>query len=155
MRKVSLWAMLLCATSLSFVSCGGSDGDNEEQQQPTVQNVLVGKWKMTKVIDFPIPINSYYLEGENYVTFLDNGKMIPSGEFSVVTNGEAARPMTLPFTKYFAWSADKTSDDGAIAVYLGESKDLYVGYINSTSSIDLVKFAESKSIGITYRLEKQ
>lgn len=155
MRKVLLAAMLVCLTSLSFVSCGGSDDDNEEQQQPTVQSVLVGKWKMAKVIDFPIPINNYYLEGDNYVTFLDNGKMIPAGEFSVVINGDAARPMTLPFTKYSSWSSEKTSDNGAFAVWLGESKDLYVGYINSTTSIDLVKFAESKTIGIIYRLEKQ
>ena len=155
MRKVLLAAILLLATPAMFMSCSSSDDDSQEEQKPTVQSVLVGKWKMTKVIDFPIPLNNYYLEGDNYVTFLDNGKMIPSGEFSVIINGNAASPMTLPFAKYSSWSSEKTSDDGAFAVWLGTSKDLYVGYINSTTSIDLVKLAESKTIGITYRLEKQ
>lgn len=155
MRKVLLVAILLCATSLSFVSCEGSDGNDEEQQQPTAESILKGRWKMTKVSDFPLPINNYYLNGDNYVTFSSENKLEHEGRFEVVINGDAARPMTIPFATYEKWHAENTSDTNGIIVYIGTNKDdLYLGYIMSPTRIDLVKMAEDKTHGISYTLEK-
>lgn len=153
MRKVLLAAMLLCATSLSFVSCGSSDDDNEEQQ-PTEGSKLIGTWKLTKVFDFPLPINNYYLPGDNYVTFSSGGTMSHNGDFVMIPNGNQSSSMTLPFASYTKWSSEKSSDDKAIIVYLGASKEQYVGYIMSSTRIDLVKFEEDKAHGISYTLEK-
>lgn len=154
MKKVLFAAMLLISLPTLVTSCGGSDDDEEQKQQPTANEMLIGTWKITKVQDFPLPLNIYELKGNNYVTFSKNGILEHNGEFNVVINGNNASPMTLPFTTYSSWASENTSDSEALAVYLGTKKDLYVGYIMSSTRIDLVKFAEDKTHGISYTLEK-
>lgn len=52
--------MILLAGA-SFTSCSSSDDDDNEKQEQKfdASKVMSGKWKLSKIQDFPIPINHY------------------------------------------------------------------------------------------------
>lgn len=109
MKKVLLAAMILLAGA-SFTSCSSSDDDDNEKQEQKfdASKVMSGKWKLSKIQDFPIPINHYSIQKGNTISFLDGGILRTEGDFSVVINGDADRPMTMPFGSYKTWKADTT-----------------------------------------------
>ena len=159
MKKVLLAAMILLAGA-SFTSCSSSDDDDNEKQEQKfdASKVMSGKWKLSKIQDFPIPINHYSIQKGNTISFLDGGILRTEGNFSVVINGDADRPMTMPFGSYKTWKADTTyKQDGTVEtgtspVYF-DGSDMYVAYFMSATEIDLVKFATVR-IGIAYVLTK-
>lgn len=156
MKKVLLAAMILLAGA-SFTSCSSSD-DEKQEQKFDASKVMSGKWKLSKIQDFPIPINHYSIQKGNTISFLDGGILRTEGDFSVVINGDAARPMTIPFGSYKTWKADTaykqdgTVDTGTTAVYF-DGSEMYVAYFVSATEIDLVKFATEK-LGMVYVLTK-
>ena len=95
MKKVLLAAMILLAGA-SFTSCSSSDDDDNEKQEQKfdASNVMSGKWELSKIQDFPIPINHYSVQKGNTISFLEGGILRTEGDFSVVINGDAAKPMT-------------------------------------------------------------
>lgn len=159
MKKVLLAAMILLAGA-SFTSCSSSDDDDNEKQEQKfdASEVMSGKWELSKIQDFPIPINHYSIQKGNIISFLDGGVLRAEGDFSVVINGDAARPMTIPFGDYKTWKAntaykqDGTVDTGSASVYFNGS-EMYVAYIMSATEIDLVKFATTTQ-GMVYVLTK-
>ena len=159
MKNVLLAAMILL-TGTSFTSCSSSDDDyNEKQEQKfDASKVMSGKWNMSKIHDFPIPINHYSIQKGNTISFLDGGILCTEGDFSVVINGDAARPMTMPFSGYKTWKAnaahkqDGNVDTGTSAVQF-DGSEMYVAYFVSATEIDLVKFATEK-LGMVYVLTK-
>lgn len=159
MKKVLLAAMVLFAGA-SFTSCSSSDDDDNEKQEQRfdASKVMSGKWELSKIQDFPIPINHYSIQKGNTISFLEGGVLRTEGDFSVVINGDAASPMTMPFGSYKTWKAntnykqDGTVDTGTSAVYF-DGGDMYVAYFVSATEIDLVKFATSQ-IGMSYILTK-
>ena len=159
MKKVLLAAMVLFAGA-SFTSCSSSDDDDNEKQEQRfdASKVMSGKWELSKIQDFPIPINHYSIQKGNTISFLEGGVLRTEGDFSVVINGDAASPMTMPFGSYKTWKAnttykqDGTVDTGTSAVYF-DGRDMYVAYFVSATEIDLVKFATSQ-IGMSYILTK-
>lgn len=74
MKKVLLAAMILLAGA-SFTSCSSSDDDDNEKQEQKfdASKVMSGKWKLSKIQDFPIPINHYSIQKGNTISFLDGG----------------------------------------------------------------------------------
>ena len=159
MKKVLLAAMIFLAGA-SFTSCSSSDDDyNEKQEQKfDASKVMSGKWNLSKIHDFPIPINHYSIQNGNTISFLDGGILLTEGDFSVVINVDEARPMTIPFSGYKTWKAntaykqDGTVDTGTSAVYF-DGSEMYVAYFVSATEIDLVKFATEK-LGMVYVLTK-
>ena len=159
MKKVLLAAMILLAGA-SFTSCSSSDDDDNEKQEQKfdASKVMSGKWKMIKIQDFPIPINHYSIQNGNTISFLDGGILRTEGDFSVVINGDASKPMSIPFNIYKTWKAntaykqDGTVATGTSAVYFDGSQ-MYVAYYVSATEIDLVKYATEK-LGIVYVLTK-
>lgn len=158
MKKILLAAMVLLA-GVSFTSCSSSDDDDEKQEQKfDASKVMNGKWELSKVQDFPLPVNNYSIQKGNIISFLEGGTIRAEGDFSVVINGDAARPMTMPFGSYKTWKAntaykqDGTVDTGTSAVYF-DGSEMYVAYFMSATEIDLVKFA-SDSVGMVYILKK-
>ena len=159
MKKVLLAAMILLAGA-SFTSCSSSDDDDNEKQEQKfdASKVMSGKWNLSKIQDFPIPTNHYSIQNGNTISFLDGGILLTEGDFSVVINGDAARPMTMPFSGYKTWKAntvykqDGTVDTGTSAVYF-DGSEMYVAYFVSATEIDLVKFATEK-LGMVYVLTK-
>lgn len=159
MKKVLLAAMILLAGA-SFTSCSSSDDDDNEKQEQKfdASKVMSGKWMLSKIQDFPIPINHYSIQNGNTISFLDGGILRTEGDFSVVINGDASKPMSIPFNSYKTWKAntaykqDGTVDTGTSAVYFDGSQ-MYVAYFVSATEIDLVKFATEK-LGIVYVLTK-
>lgn len=158
MKKVLLAAMVLLAGA-SFTSCNSSDDDDEKQEQKfDASKAMSGKWELSKIQDFPLPINHYSIQKGNTISFSDGGALHTEGDFSVVINGDAARPMTMPFGNYKTWKADTgykqdgTVDTGTSVVYF-DGSDMYVAYFMSATEIDLVKFATDR-IGMTYVLTK-
>ena len=159
MKNVLLAAMILLAGA-SFTSCSSSDDeDNEKQEQKfDASKVMSGKWKLSNIQDFPIPINHYSIQKGNTISFLDGGILRTEGDFSVVINGDAARPMTIPFSGYKTWKAntdykqDGTVDTSTSSVYF-DGSEMYVAYFVSATEIDLVKFATEK-LGMVYVLTK-
>jgi nucleoside-specific outer membrane channel protein Tsx len=71
MKKVLLAAMILLAGA-SFTSCSSSDDDDNEKQEQKfdASKVMSGKWKLSKIQDFPIPINHYSIQKGNTISFL-------------------------------------------------------------------------------------
>ena len=159
MKNVLLAAMILLAGA-SFTSCSSSDDDDNEKQEQKfdASNVMRGKWELSKIQDFPIPINHYSIQNGNTISFLDGGILRTEGNFSVVINGDAAKPMTIPFDSYKTWKAntaykqDGTVDTSTSAVYF-DGSEMYVAYFVSATEIDLVKFATEK-LGMVYILTK-
>ena len=158
MKNVLLAAMILLAGA-SFTSCSSSDDDDNEKQEQKfdASKVMSGKWKLSKIQDFPIPINHYSIQNGNTISFLDGGILRTEGDFSVVINGDAARPMTMPFSGYKTWKANTaykhgTVDTGTSSVYF-DGSEMYVAYFVSATEIDLVKFATEK-LGMVYVLTK-
>lgn len=159
MKKVLLAAMILLAGA-SFTSCSSSDedGDEKQEQKFDASKAMSGKWELSKVQDFSLPINNYSIQKGNTISFLDGGTLRAEGDFSVVINGDAARPMTMPFGSYKTWKAntaykqDGTVDAGTSAVYF-DGSEMYVAYFVSAMEIDLVKFATDK-LGMVYVLTK-
>lgn len=160
MKKILLAAMVLLAGA-SFTSCSSSDDDDNEKQEQKfdASKVMSGKWELSKIQDFPIPINHYSIQKGNTISFLDGGILRTEGDFSVVINGDADRPMTMPFGSYKTWKAstdynqDGTVDTKTSAVFFNGS-ELYVAYFMSATEIDLVKLATGKAIGMEYVLKK-
>ena len=72
MKKILLAAMVLLA-GVSFTSCSSSDDDGNQQQVFDARKAMSGKWKLSKVQDFPLPINNYYIQEGNTISFLDGG----------------------------------------------------------------------------------
>lgn len=70
MKKVLLAAMILLAGA-SFTSCSSSDDDDNEKQEQKfdASKVMSGKWKLSKIQDFPIPINHYSIQKGNTISF--------------------------------------------------------------------------------------
>lgn len=159
MKKVLLAAMILLAGA-SFTSCSSSDDDDNEKQEQKfdASKAMNGKWELSKVQDFPIPINHYSVQKGNTISFLEGGILRTEGDFSVVINGDAAKPMTMPFCGYKTWKAntaykqDGTVDTSTSAVYF-DGSEMYVAYFVSATEIDLVKFATEK-LGMVYVLTK-
>ena len=159
MKNVLLAAMILLAGA-SFTSCSSSDDDDNEKQEQKfdASKVMSGKWKLSKIQDFPIPINHYSIQNGNTISFLDGGILRTEGDFSVVINGDADRAMTIAFSEYKTWKAntaykqDGTVDTGTSAVYF-DGIEMYVAYFVSATEIDLVKFATEK-LGMVYVLTK-
>ena len=59
MKKLLLAAMVLLA-GVSFTSCSSSDDDDEKQEQTfDASKAMSGKWELSKVQDYPLPINHY------------------------------------------------------------------------------------------------
>lgn len=150
--------MVLLA-GVSFTSCSSSDDDDVKQEQKfDASKAMSGKWELSKIQDFPLPINHYSIKKGNTISFSDGGILRTEGDFSVVINGDAAKPMTMPFGGYKTWKAntnykqDGTVDTGTSAVYF-DGGDMYVAYFVSATEIDLVKFATSQ-IGMMYILTK-
>ena len=158
MKKVLLAAMVLLA-GVSFTSCSSSDDDDVKQEQKfDASKAMSGKWELSKIQDFPLPINHYSIQKGNTISFSEGGILRTEGDFSVVINGDAARPMTMPFGSYKTWKAETTyKQDGTVGtgtspVYFNGS-EMYVAYFMSATEIDLVKFATDK-IGMIYVLTK-
>ena len=159
MKNVLLAAMILLAGA-SFTSCRSSDDDDNEKQEQKfdASKVMSGKWNLSKIQDCPIPINHYSIQNGNTISFLDGGILRTEGDFSVVINGDADRPMTIPFSGYKTWKAntaykqDGTVDTGTSSVYF-DGIEMYVAYFVSATEIDLVKFATEK-LGMVYILTK-
>ena len=159
MKKVLLAAMILLA-GVSFTSCSSSDDDDVKQEQKfDASNAMSGKWKLSKVQDFPLPINNYHIREGNTISFLDGGIVRTEGDFSVVINGDAARPMTMPFGGYNTWRADNsynsdgTVETGSALVYFNNNSEAYVAYFMSATEVYLVKFATTTQ-GMAYVLTK-
>ena len=57
MKKILLAAMVLLA-GVSFTSCSSSDDDGNQQQVFDASKAMSGKWKLSKVQDFPLPIKT-------------------------------------------------------------------------------------------------
>lgn len=159
MKKLLLAAMVLLA-GVSFTSCSSSDDDDEKQEQTfDASKAMSGKWELSKVQDYPLPINHYSIQKGNTISFLDGGIFRAEGDFSVIINGEAARPMTMPFGSYKTWKAntnykqDGTVDTSTSAVYF-DGSEMYVAYFVSATEIDLVKFATGGRVGMAYVLKK-
>ena len=59
--------MILLAGA-SFTSCSSSDDDDNEKQEQKfdASKVMSGKWKLSKIQDFPIPINHYSIPEGKY-----------------------------------------------------------------------------------------
>ena len=72
MKKILLAAMVLLA-GVSFTSCSSSDDDGNQQHVFDASKAMSGKWKLSKVQDFPLPINNYSIqEGNTYrIVFKD------------------------------------------------------------------------------------
>lgn len=157
MKKVLLVAMVLLAGA-SFTSCSSSDDDEKQEQKFDASKALSGKWELSKIQDFPLPINHYSIQKGNTISFSEGGILRTEGDFSVVINGDAARPMTMPFGGYKTWKAETTyKQDGTVEtetspVYF-DGSDMYVAYFMSATEIDLVKFATDK-VGMVYVLSK-
>ena len=159
MKKVLLAAMILLAGA-SFTSCSSSDDDDNEKQEQKfdASKVMSGKWKLSKIQDFPIQINHYSIHNGNTISFLDGGILRTEGDLSVVITGDATRPMTMPFSGYKTWKAntaykqDGTVDTGTSSAYF-DGSELYVAYFVSATEIDLVKFTTEK-LGMVYVLTK-
>ena len=51
----------------SFTSCSSSDDDDNEKQEQKfdASKVMSGKWKLSKIQDFPIPINHYSIHKQS------------------------------------------------------------------------------------------
>lgn len=158
MKKVLLAAMILLA-GVSFTSCSSSDDDGNQQQVFDASKAMSGKWKLSKVQDFPLPINNYSIQDGNTISFLDGGIVRTEGDFSVTINGDAARPMTMPFGGYNTWRADNsctsdgTVEDGSALVYFNNNSEAYVAYFMSATEVYLVKFATTTQ-GMAYILTK-
>lgn len=159
MKKVLLAAMVLLA-GVSFTSCSSSDDDDVKQEQKfDASKAMSGKWKLSKVQDFPLPINNYHIREGNTISFLDGGIVRTEGDFSVVINGDAVRPMTMPFGGYNTWRADNsynsdgTVETGSALVYFNNNSEAYVAYFMSATEVYLVKFATTTQ-GIAYVLTK-
>lgn len=157
MKKVLLAAMILLV-GVSFTSCSSSDDDEKQEQKFDASKVMKGKWELSKVQDFPIPINHYSVLKGNTISFIEGGALRTEGEFSVVINGDAAKPMTMPFGSYKTWKVetmykqDGTVDTSTAAVNFNGS-EMYVVYLVSATEIDLVKFATTTQ-GMAYVLTK-
>ena len=82
MKKVLLAAMILLAGA-SFTSCSSSDDDDNEKQEQKfdASKVMSGKWKLSKIQDFPIPINHYSFQKEKIFFFLGGGPPLTEGDF--------------------------------------------------------------------------
>lgn len=150
---------MILLSGVSFTSCSSSDDDDVKQEQKfDASKAMSGKWELSKIQDFPLPINHYSIKKGNTISFSDGGILRTEGDFSVVINGDAAKPMTMPFGGYKTWKAntnykqDGTVDTGTSAVYF-DGGDMYVAYFVSATEIDLVKFATSQ-IGMMYILTK-
>lgn len=159
MKKVLLAAMVLLA-GVSFTSCSSSDDDDVKQEQKfDASKAMSGKWKLSKVQDFPLPINNYHIREGNTISFLDGGIVRTEGDFSVVINGDAVRPMIMPFGGYNTWRADNsynsdgTVETGSALVYFNNNSEAYVAYFMSATEVYLVKFATTTQ-GIAYVLTK-
>lgn len=159
MKKVLLAAMILLA-GVSFTSCSSSDDDDVKQEQKfDASKAMSGKWKLSKVQDFPLPINNYHIREGNTISFLDGGIVRTEGDFSVTINGDAARPMTMPFGGYNTWRADNsynsdgTVETGSALVYFNNNSEAYVAYFMSATEVYLVKFATT-TLGMAYVLTK-
>lgn len=159
MKKVLLAVMILLA-GVSFTSCSSSDDDDVKQEQKfDASKAMSGKWKLSKVQDFPLPINNYHIREGNTISFLDGGIVRTEGDFSVVINGDAARPMTMPFGGYNTWRADNsynsdgTVETGSALVYFNNNSEAYVAYFMSATEVYLVKFATT-TLGMAYVLTK-
>ena len=159
MKKVLLAAMVLLA-GVSFTSCSSSDDDDVKQEQVfDASKAMSGKWKLSKVQDFPLPINNYHIREGNTISFLDGGIVRTEGDFSVTINGDASRPMTMPFGGYNTWRADNSyNSDGTVEtssalVYFNNNSEAYVAYFMSATEVYLVKFATTKQ-GMAYVLTK-
>lgn len=159
MKKVLLAAMVLLA-GVSFTSCSSSDDDDEKQEQKfDASKAMSGKWELSKVQDFPLPINNYHIREGNTISFLDGGIIRTEGDFSVTINGDAARPMTMPFGGYNTWRADNsynsdgTVEAGSALVYFNNNSEAYVAYFMSATEVHLVKFATTTR-GMAYVLTK-
>lgn len=142
----------------SFTSCSSSDDDEKQEQKFDASKALSGKWELSKIQDFPLPINHYSIQKGNTISFSEGGILRTEGDFSVVINGDAAKPMTIPFGGYKTWKAntaykqDGTVETGASAVYF-DGSEMYVAYFVSATEIDLVKFATDQN-GMMYVLTK-
>lgn len=159
MKKVLLAVMVLLA-GVSFTSCSSSDDDDVKQEQKfDASKAMSGKWKLSKVQDFPLPINNYHIREGNTISFLDGGIVRTEGDFSVVINGDAVRPMTMPFGGYNTWRADNsynsdgTVETGSALVYFNNNSEAYVAYFMSATEVYLVKFATT-TLGMAYVLTK-
>ena len=159
MKNVLLAVMILLA-GVSFTSCSSSDDDDVKQEQKfDASKAMSGKWKLSKVQDFPLPINNYHIREGNTISFLDGGIVRTEGDFSVVINGDAARPMTMPFGGYNTWRADNsynsdgTVETGSALVYFNNNSEAYVAYFMSATEVYLVKFATT-TLGMAYVLTK-
>ena len=159
MKKTLLAAMVLLA-GVSLTSCSSSDDDDVKQEQKfDASKAMSGKWKLSKVQDFPLPINNYHIREGNTISFLDGGIVRTEGDFSVVINGDAVRPMTMPFGGYNTWRADNsynsdgTLETGSALVYFNNNSEAYVAYFMSATEVYLVKFATT-TLGMAYVLAK-
>lgn len=159
MKKTLLAAMVLLA-GVSLTSCSSSDDDDVKQEQKfDASKAMSGKWKLSKVQDFPLPINNYHIREGNTISFLDGGIVRTEGDFSVVINGDAVRPMTMPFGGYNTWRADNsynsdgTLETGSALVYFNNNSEAYVAYFMSATEVYLVKFATT-TLGMAYVLTK-
>lgn len=155
MKKVLLVAMIALA-GVSFVSC--SNDDQGQEVNFDVSKKIEGNWRLSEVTDFPLPINNYSVSSDNYIIFKSDKSIATKGDFSVVINGDSSTPTTLPFVKYSSWTTTNAYENGSIStsvfvVTFGKDEE-YVAYIISEKEIDLVKFAENKKVGMSYKLKK-
>ncbi len=134
--------------------------DYQEEVKVDAHKAIEGTWQLLKVVDFPLPINVYFISNDNYIIFNSNKTVDTKGDFSVVINGNNAKPMILPFPKYLYWSALNTynSESGEVNTDVFAVRfninDEYVAYIISSTETILVKFDETKIYGMAYQLKR-
>ena len=128
-----------------------------KKQKLNIDETINGKWKLTKIQDFPTTINHYSIIGNNYVIFA-SGKISSLGEFFVEPNGNYSQRYNLVFPSYKYWNANLLYENGIESSSSFElicnNTDSYIVYIVNQKKLDLVKFEKDKIHGIVYSLEK-
>ena len=158
-KTFSIFVLALMAMCNTFTACSSADDDGNQQQVFDASKAMSGKWELSRVQDFPLPINNYHIREGNTISFLDGGIIRTEGDFSVTIDGDAARPMTMPFGGYNTWRADNsynsdgTVEAGSALVYFNNNSEAYVAYFMSATEVHLVKFATTTR-GMAYVLTK-
>lgn len=128
-----------------------------KKQKLNIDETISGKWKLTKIQDFPTAINHYSIIGNNYVIFT-SGRISSLGEFCVEPNGNYSQRYNLVFPSYKYWNANLLYENGIESSSSFElicnNTDSYIAYIVNQKKLDLVKFEKDKIHGIVYSLEK-
>ena len=158
-KTFTIFVLALMAMCNTFTACGDDNDDGSQQQVFDASKAMSGKWKLSKVQDFPLPINNYHIREGNTISFLDGGIIRTEGDFSVTINGDASKRMTMPFVGYNTWRADNSyNSDGTVEtssalVYFNNNSEAYVAYFMSATEVYLVKFSTTTQ-GIAYVLTK-